>query len=261
MSTKILFLYDNLVNEPEATLVGSSESEGFPVENLQHPFRTRLWTTTSDDGSVVIDLGSSKAVTCVALTGYNWTDAPNDLDLEFNTEDSWGAPPATEALTWAANPTANGNRACIIKTFDSKSYRFIRLNVVNGNPAANAWSLGRIFLGTHFEPNVNWLISPFGFRMVDPSIGSRSIGGQQHFDVFSQYREVTLGFRAESLAQFEEYQKLFTTVGIHKNIFMALDYDNEPNEMTLYGTISSILSSSIDGPTHRPLGFTFKEAV
>ena len=154
MATNILFLYNNLFDS--ATLTESSEATGFVAENTQHPFRTKVWTTegaTAGTANLVIDHATAKAVNCVVLAGYDWASAPGTLNLEFNAANAWGDPSATEALTWAANPTANGNRGVIIKTFASKSYQYNRLNVVYSPGATPTdWDLGRIFLGAYFEP-------------------------------------------------------------------------------------------------------------
>lgn len=66
--SNILFLYDNLLDS--AALTESSEASGFAVENIQHPFRTKVWRTegaTAGTANVVIDHGSRKVVTCVPL--------------------------------------------------------------------------------------------------------------------------------------------------------------------------------------------------
>ncbi len=236
-----LFFYNNLLDV--ATLTASSAATGFPASNLKNPFRTKVWRTagaTAGTANLVIDHATAKAVTCVALAGYNWTSAPGTLNLEFNATDAWGAPSATEALTWSANPTANGNFGIIIKTFASKSYRYNRLNVVYSPGAVPTdWDLGRIFLGTYFEPTYNYGPAWSG-NYVDESIGNRTIGGQDHFDEITKYREFAFSFRVDSQTQWELFQLMFLTVGRSKDLFVAMDYDNEPNEMTIYGKLSQL---------------------
>ena len=235
--SNILFLYNNLLDL--AMLTESSEASGFPAENVQHPFRTKVWQTaggTPGTANLVIDHGSAKAVDCIALTGYDWASAPGTLDLEFNATDSWESPAATEALTWAATPTANGNKAVIIKKFTSKSYRYNRLNVVY---SPDDWDLGRIFLGTCFEPVRNY---GYGRKedLTDPSKILRTIGGQEYVDEIEMYRSQSVKFRVITQAQWELFQKMINHAGTRKDLFVAFDYDNEPDELTVYGKFTKL---------------------
>lgn len=235
--SNILFLYNNLLDL--ATLTESSEVSGFPAENVQHPFRSKVWRTaggTPGTANLVIDHGTAKAIDCIALAGYNWISAPSTLDLEFNATDSWGSPAHTESLTWAATPTVNGNKACIVKKFNSQSYRYNRLNVVY---ATGDWDLGRIFLGAYFEPTNNYLYG-WGQDLIDPSKKLRTIGGQDHVDEIEMYRTMKLSIVVSTQAQWELYQKMVNQVGHHKDLFIAFDYDNEPNELTMYGKLIQI---------------------
>ena len=252
-----LFLYDNLIDL--ATLTASSAATGFPGNNVKNPFRTKVWRTagaTAGTANLVINHGSAKAVTCVALVGYNWASAPGTFNLEFNATDAWGAPSATESLTWAANPTANGNFGVIIKTFASKSYQYNRLNVVY---APGDWNLGRIFIGTYFEPTYGY--SPgWTSEYVDESVGQRTIGGQEHFDEIDQYREFGISFKIDSQAQWELFQTMINAVGVRKDLFVALDYNNEPDEMTIYGKFISLPGMSSFAPYGQNVNFSFRES-
>jgi hypothetical protein len=237
----MLFLYNNLLLT--ATLTGSSAATGFPVANLKNPFRSKVWRTagaTAGTANLVINHGSAKAVTCVALAGYNWLSAPGTLAIEFNASDAWGAPSATETLTWAANPTANGNKGVIIKTFASKSYQYNRLNVVYSPGATPTdWDLGVIFVGTYLEPSRNYS-REWGMDLIDESLGSKTIGGQEHFDERDKYRAIDMSFFISTQAQWEAFQTMFNTIGVAKDLFAAFDYANEPDEMTLYGKFKKL---------------------
>lgn len=257
MATNILFMYQNRVDEAAAILTASSEASGFPATNLQHPFRTKTWVTNAGTANIVIDLGQAYDIDSVVLANYSWSSAPSTLDLEFNSSDSWGSPAATEALTWAVRPTANGNEACIVKSFTTHTYRYVRLNVVYGAQ----WSLGRIFLGSSFIPTYNFNARDYSLNLVDPSIVSASISGQRHFDILNNYREIDFAFGAVSQAQLEAFQLMFNTVGTHNSLFISMDYDNEPNEMTMYGDLSQVMTTGRMGPEYYPISFKFTESL
>lgn len=242
MATKILYLYNNLLLS--ATLTASSAATGFPVANLKNPFRTKVWRTagaTAGTANLVINLGSAQAVTCAALTGYNWASAPGTLNLEFNAADAWGAPSATEALTWKAATTASGNKGSIIKTFASKSYQYLRLNVVYSPGATPTdWDLGVLYVGTYFQPTTN-LSYGFDYDIVDPSLESMTIGGQVHHDQIEKYRTLKLTQAVPTEAEFKNFQTMFNSAGDVKPVFVSYDYDNQ-DETTIYGNIVDALS-------------------
>lgn len=235
--TGILFLYNNLLDS--ATLTASSAATGFPAANLQNPFRSKVWTTagvTPGTANLVINHGSAKAVTVVALIGYNWASAPGTLTFQANATDAWGAPSFSQALTWAANPTANGNPGIIIKTFASQSYQYNRLNVVY---ATGDWSLGRIYVGTYFQPAKSFS-REHGISIVDPSFVSHTIGGQDHIDTITKYRTVEFKCQVTTQAQWELFQAMINNAGINKDLLIAFDYDSEPDEMTIYGKFTKL---------------------
>lgn len=250
MST-LIFFYNNLIDS--ATLTASSEATGFPASNLKNPFRTKYWKTagaTAGTAQLVINHGSAKAVTACALTGYpDWAAAPGTLNLEFDDHDAWGAPDHTEALTWVSNTTPGGNKGTIIKTFASKSHQYNRLSVVN---APGDWNLGRLFVGEYFEPTRDY---SWGYEeeVVDPSLISRTIGGQDHADEIERYRVIRVRGIIESQAQWVLYQAMINTVGTRKEIFVAFDFTGEVAERTLYGKFTKVVT--VARPPH---GFEYE---
>lgn len=253
----ILFLYSNLIDS--ATLTASSAATGFAADNLKNPFRTKYWWTagaTAGTAQLVIDHGSAKDVNAIALTGYpDWAAAPGTLQVEFNATDAWGAPSATETLTWVSNTTPGGNKGTIIKKLAStRTYRYNRLSVVN---APGDWRLGRLFVGTYFEPARDY---GWGYEeiVVDPSLISQTIGGQDHADEIEKYRVVTVKGLIETQAQWVLYQAMLNSVGSHKDIFIAFDYTSNAIERTIYGKFTK--PPSITRPFYFDYDFEFTEA-
>jgi hypothetical protein len=245
--SNIMFLYNNLIDS--ATLTASSAATGYPASNLKNQLRSKTWMTAggvAGTANLVIDHGAAKAVTCVALTGYDWLSQPGTLDLEFDEHDAWGAPDDHVHLTWAASPTTNGNKATIILTFASKSYRYNRLNVVySPGGVPTDWNLGRIYVGEYFQPTDNYLWE-HQQELIDPSFMSQTIGGQRYIDEIEKYRRVGVDFFFNGQAQWELFQKMYNSVGVSRDLFIAFDYDNEPDEMTIYGKFASSLPAGVN---------------
>jgi len=193
-----------------------------------------------ETGHIVFDMGSALATDTFAIANYSWTSAPGLLKLEFNPVDSWVSPAETEALTWVARPATNGNEACIAKKFTSHTYRYLRL-VWGYQPAevVTDTDVGRVYSGTAFEPTINYLID-WSEDIIDPSLTSLTVGGQAHTDEIEMYRVVEVAMSPVTQAQWELVQKMIRSVGVRKDLFVAFDYDNEPNEMTIYGRFSAL---------------------
>lgn len=254
--SSLLFLYDNLLDS--ATLTASSEATGLTAENLKNPFRSKVWRTagaTAGTAQLVIDHGTAKAVNAIALTGYNWLSAPGTLQIEFNSADSWASPAATETLTWVSGTTPGGNKGTIIKLLSAtQTYRYNRLSVVY---APGDWDLGRLFVGQAFEPTrtYGW---GYGESVVDPSLISSSIGGQDHADEIERYRVITANGIIQTQAQWVLYQAMINSVGTRQPIFVAFDYAGEPVERTVYGKFSKV--PAVTRPYLFEYDFEFTEA-
>jgi hypothetical protein len=196
------------------------------------------------------------SIDAIALTGYpDWAVAPGTLNMEFAPSNSWGAPTATEALTWVANTTPGGNKGTIIKKLTTtRNYPYARLNVVN---AAGDWNLGRLFVGSYFEPA---RLYAWGYEeeVVDPSLISQTIGGQDHADEIERYRIIRCSGVIETQAQWVLYQAMLNAVGTRKEIFAAFDYSGEPIERTVYGKFSSL--PGITRPFYFDYSFEFTES-
>jgi hypothetical protein len=252
--TNILFLYQNQVDT--ASLYPTSEDNSLPANNIKNAFRQKVWEVDSPVADLVIDFGSEKAVTAVAMVNYDWAAAPNSLYLEFSASSFSPASGQTQALTWCVNPTSNSNPACIIKTFAlNSSYRYARLRV----HADSAWQMGRLFLGEYFEPTHNMLHDGYGYNLNDPSILSQALCGPFLADIEANYRSLNMQFVVRTQAQLEAFQKMWNTVGVGKSFFLAADYDNEPNEMTMYGKLAGMMGTGYPEYGKRTLSLKFRE--
>ena len=202
---------------------------------------------------------SGGEVSAVALTGYSWASAPGTLNLEFNNANSWGSPAVTEALTWYASPSANGNKAVIIKEFTSQNYLYARLSVVyspGGTPTD--WDLGRMFLGPYFEPTDGYLYD-YTEDHIDESYIQRSVGGQDHVDEIEMYRTISFSHVIQTQAQYELFQRMVNAVGTKKDLFIAFNYADEPDEMTIYGKFTQLPGRTTYGLGGR-IALAFKES-
>ena len=91
---------------------------------------------------IVIDLGSTKQVTCVVIQDHNFTNAAT-IDLMAHTADSWGAPDyAPASLTWNEG---------IIVVFLDQTFRYWRLEVTDAANGDGYIAIGELFLAAYEE--------------------------------------------------------------------------------------------------------------
>ena len=101
------------------------------------------------------------------------------------------------------------------------------------------WSLGRLFVGEYFEPTRTYGRG-YQEEVVDPSLISQTIGGQDHADEIERYRIIRCNGIIETQAQWVLYQAMLNAVGTRKEIFVTFDHAAEAAERTIYGKFSKL---------------------
>lgn len=242
-------LWNNLVDT--GTLTVNSEDSDFPKENIRHPFRTKVARTAGITSEwFKWDLATAQSVTCVALVNHNF-DGSGTYKIQGNATDSWGSPSVDETITF--------NSGTMIKFFTGGSYRWWRLLMTNSS--GTYIEVGRPFIGSYYEFTRNFEIS-WNDVDVDPSRSSLTIGGQEHSNIQDMYRRINLSFRL--IADTEKHNNLiniFRTIGKHKNIFLSLDPDDNPNILSFYGRFEQIPAYTNDLFKRYSFALTFREAL
>ncbi len=204
--------YDNLIDYAATLFTPTSEVSTLPVENLANEFRAVPWQTgvSVADENVVIDLGSAKSVTSVILLDHTLTAGDSAIAIQGNAADSWGAPSVNETLTWASGT--------IGKTFTGGSYRYWRLKFTKSS-AAEARSIGRLFLGTYLEPSDLPDYDGYSERLEDLSRSADSRSGQTWTDRQSQFSVLNLDLSRFGQTDVDNIKTVFETVGRSKSFF------------------------------------------
>ena len=125
----------------------------------------------------------------------------------------------------------------ILNHFTESTRRYWRLEFANpGNPDGYI-EMGRVFLGDYFEPSRQFARG-WEEMLVDPSRVEQSEQGQEWVDLKEKYRTVRVEFPEGaplSEADRQSYQQMLKAVGCSRDIFIALDYDNQPSKWSFYG--------------------------
>lgn len=174
------FWYDNLIDYSGVTLTASSAQSTLPATNVINEHRKRVWRTGTSTAAetLVIDLGSAKAVTSIILLDHTLTASDTLIKIQGHTSDSWGAPDVNETLTWASGT--------ISKTFTSATKRYWRL-IFTKSAAGETRDIGRIFLGTYYDTPEDPDDKGYEDELEDPSRTSKSLGGQTYTEVLEKF--------------------------------------------------------------------------
>ena len=129
------------------------------------------------------------------------------------------------------------NSEIIIKHFTGGTKQFWRLEFANLANPDDCIDIGRMFLGNYFEPSRQFACG-WGEMLVDPSRIEQSEQGQEWVDQREKHRLIRVEFPEGaplSEADRQSYREMLQAVGCSKDIFIALDYDNQPSKWSLYG--------------------------
>lgn len=208
--------YDNLIDKAGVVVTPITEATGFPAYNVINGQRSWIYRTLATVAleAIVFDLGSAKAVTSVILLDHTLTAGDSLIKLQGNASDSWGAPSFSQTLTWAED--------VISAVFASQSYRYWRVTFTKASSGVTR-DIGRIFLGTYFEPVDTADANGYERDTEDLSITSRSAGGQDYSEARPQARMLKLSFDRSPDADKLGFVALADLCGLHTRFFLQID--------------------------------------
>lgn len=252
----IQFFYDNFVDN-STFWYNSSAKTGFPSSNISHPFRTKKWVTSATTGRVVFGRSTKYEVNAVLISDYDWTSQPSTLKLQAHTSTDFSGGGSTAidlASLWTRNPSTLGNNAIIIKTFTTIKYKYFRLIAGHGS----SFNIGRVFVGTYFQPAENYLAEGQDEEYIDPSKIDETIDGQEHVDELTQYREKRVSFFISGLAQWNKFRTMINNIGTRKDLYVRFTTDSADD--TWYCKMSKSPKMEKTPPSYYKTKFDFKES-
>ncbi len=227
-----------------ATLTPSSEATGLPASNLQNTLRKKVWRTTGiTSESLTVDLGSEEIIQCVVLVNHNFTvdaqitiKASNVSDfssLEYNvTVDIWqpvygygeggygeggygGYLTDSDRIELFISPI-------FIKWTGDVTARYWKIEFSDSGNTDGYFEIGRIFIAPFLEPVYNFAYG-WHIQVYDPSIVTRSIGGQKWVDQKDWYHRLTLPLHVvDDSNKYADFIALCKRIGIKKDFILDL---------------------------------------
>lgn len=238
MSMRLMF--DNLADYSATVITAGSEDAYLPVENVQHPHRSKVYRTGTAAAAewIKFDLGSAKAVQSVILLDHTLTGSDSLIKLQGNATDSWGAPSVDETLTYNAGTLAKFLSA-------AQTYRWWRV-IFTKSAAGETRDIGRIFLGPYYECVKNISFGGLKITPVDLSDTGRSIGGQTYSDQRSLYHEIKTAFNYILDAQMTQFKNIAAAVGTHTPLFISCDPTVKPYDWLYYVKFTKFTGETVE---------------
>lgn len=200
----------------DATLTSSTENAQFPLSNIKHDFRTKVFRSTTNSDTVTIDFGSTEDVDAFAVVP-NWQDGFGftGITIEGNATDVWTSPAFSQALTFDSEFGVG------IQDFaTTQSYRFWRLDITS---TLGYCELSNIFLGKVTEIATNGIDYNWGYQNDDLVEKDTTRYGQDFIDDIGQRKSITnLSFNIMNADEIDKIFEIYDRCRTVKPFFMKL---------------------------------------
>lgn len=211
---------NNLVDQ--STLTASTENANFPVENIQDYRRSKVFRSTTNSDNIVFDFGETSEVNTVFLisdkrNGFGFST----VTLEFNGTNSWGAPAATESVTFSTEFGVG------FKEFTTThSYRFCRMVITS---TLGYCEVANIFLG---KKNDITRSIDFGWSYRDSELVNQKTNryGQIFSDIISRQKIINCSMKYLSKDYLDELFLAYDFCGESRPLFIKLGCDEMIND-------------------------------
>lgn len=208
----LLFYSTNLVDQAEFT--PSTENALFPAENLKDYRRTKVFRSTTNTDSIILDLQETSEIDSIFLV-----DSPRDgfgittVSIDFSATSNFTSPAHTESVTFS---TVHGMG---FTSFSLQNYRFVRINLAS---SLGYCELSKIFIGKAIDMNRCF---SFGWSFKDDEIVSTKQNryGQKFSDIVSRQKEISFSVKMLSKDQLDQFFELYDLKGKSKPFFMSME--------------------------------------
>lgn len=214
-----LIYSDNLVNQ--STITASSENALFPVSNLKDYRRSKVYRSTSNTASVVLDFNETSEISSFLIAPDKRNGfGISTITLEFNGTNSWSSPAHTEVVTFSTELGLG------IHDFNTVSYRFCRIVMTS---TLGYCELSKIFIGKAL--NIGRSIN-FGWSYKDEELSQSRVNryGQKFTDIITRQKVINAAMSLLDKDQLDEFFKVYDTCGESKPFWVKIGCDNMIND-------------------------------
>lgn len=229
----------NLIDQ--ATITPSSENANFPADNLIDPRRSKVFRSTSNTSSLILDFQETSEIDSIFIV-----DEPRNgfgistLSFDLNATSNFTTPAYSDSLSFSPIHGVG------YKIFTQQDYRFARLNLTS---SLGYCELSKIFIGKHIDlgrgPNFNWT-----YQDKDLSIIKENRYGQRFVDVITRQKSFGLQLSLLNKDQLDQIFELYDSKSNTKPFFVVIGDDTMVNDhrrfagMVYFNSIPTITNTS-----------------
>ena len=211
MSNCFKIYNENLVDQ--ATIVASSNNALFPVSNLKDYRRSKVYRSTSNSDSIVLDFQETSLIDGIFIVPSKRDGfGVSTVTVQFNTVDSWGAPPYSVSVPFST--TLNLGHV----TFAKVAYRFARIVMTS---TLGYCEISKMFIGAELgmTASIN-----FGWTIKDEelSLKSKNRYGQIFTDVIARQKSLGFAFKNINKDDLNLLNLMLDRVGETKPFYIAI---------------------------------------
>ncbi len=173
----------------------------FPLSNLDDDRRTKVFRSTTNNVSIVFDLGIARDINSILIVdsgigSFGFVTA----DIQFNAVDSWGSIPSQSISIDPIFGFAN------LLLTSVEHVRFVRLTL---NNTAGYCELSKIFIGEDVSVGELSFSYPITFRQNNNATMQKNRLGQKFFDEINSQKELEGSFNTINKEELESLFEVF----------------------------------------------------
>lgn len=202
-------------SETAFSIVTGGENAQFPLSNLKHTFTTKVFRSTSDTVSILIDTKTTTTKNMFAVAGSTIEGIGfSDIILKGSPTTDFSSSPD---ITIDVSDKYNFG----FKKFDPVSFRYWRLDLTGTGSYAQ---LSNIFLGEQFGFDTNTLsIGGFEFYNKDNTKVSKNLYLQEFITTYNKVKTLKGSIDLINREEFDLLNYLFNAHGVSQPMWVIYD--------------------------------------
>jgi hypothetical protein len=240
MSIQFRIIDNNLLFDGVTALTASTADANFPVTNLAHTFRSKVWRTTSvTSQSVVMDFGAISSFDSFAavfdpMSGSKFTSSAV-FKIQANATNVWTAPSVDVTLSYDAT-----YETLTYFWSSTQTYRYARFTMTDPTNTDGYLESPKLVIGLASQLTQ---VPDLGFQetITDRSVNTETAYGHRYSDTYPARRRLEFTYTALSDADLETLATVWKRVGNTSPIFVGLDTSGDlfdKDRFAIYGYIS-----------------------
>lgn len=216
----ITFLSDNLVLNGAISMVTGTENVQFPLTNISHTFTTKVFRSTTNTCSILIDLYTTQSVDTVMVVGSSVSG------LGFTSMSIQGSPTADFTGVTSYPIDMSGKDNIGFKSLPVASNRFWKVTVAN--TAGSYVELSNIYIGSKTEiTNNGFSQDSFKYSVIDNCSIVDNKYGQKFIDTYNKIKKMGGTIKYCTKAEVEQIKDVGIQNGRSTPIWVLMDNDDK----------------------------------